>query len=37
MIAEDLYYEIIKQHPNRNYVISVFEDGENGAILEFSK
>jgi hypothetical protein len=37
MIAEDLYYEIIKKYPNRNYVISVFEDGENGAILEFSK
>ena len=37
MIAEDLYYEIVKQYPNREYVISVFEDGENGAILEFAK
>ena len=36
MIAEDLYYEIIKKYPNRDYVISVFEDGENGAILEFN-
>jgi hypothetical protein len=36
MIAEDLYFEIIKKYPNRNYVISVFEDGENGAILEFN-
>jgi hypothetical protein len=36
MIAEDLYYEIIKQYPNRDYVISVFEDDENGAILEFN-
>ena len=35
MIAEDLINTITERYPNRALVISVFEDDENGAILEW--
>jgi hypothetical protein len=35
MIAEDLINTIGARYPNRAMVIQVFEDGENGAILEW--
>lgn len=35
MIAEDLINTISARYPNRAMVIQVFEDGENGAILEW--
>jgi len=35
MMAEDLINTISVRYPNRAMVIQVFEDGENGAILEW--
>jgi hypothetical protein len=35
MIAEDLINTINDRYPGRAMVIQVFEDGENGAILEW--
>jgi len=35
-IADDLYAEIIKKHPNRKMIIEVSEDGENGAVKQFT-
>jgi len=35
MIAEDLINTINDRYPGRALVIQVFEDGENGAILEW--
>jgi hypothetical protein len=35
MIAEDLINTISDRYPGRAMVIQVFEDGENGAILEW--
>lgn len=37
MIAADLYKEISEQFPNRNVEIEVAEDGENGAIMSWTK
>ena len=34
MIAEDIIDSILKKYPNRDLIVSVFEDDENGAILE---
>jgi hypothetical protein len=36
MIATDLYKQIQSKYPNRVVVITVAEDGENGATLSFS-
>ncbi len=36
MIATDLYKQIQARYPNRRTVITVAEDGENGATLAFS-
>lgn len=35
MIAEDLAKEINKKYPNRTFSVSVAEDNENGAVLNF--
>lgn len=35
MLAEDLIRAISTNYPNRDIVVKVFEDGENGAILEY--
>lgn len=35
MIAEDLAKEINNKYPNRTFSVSVAEDNENGAILNF--
>jgi hypothetical protein len=35
MLAEDLIYEIKSKYPERVIIVKVFEDGENGAILEY--
>ena len=35
MIAEDLATEINARYPNRNMTITVSEDGENGATIDF--
>lgn len=35
MISEDLYETISSKYPNRSIKISVSEDGENGAYMEF--
>jgi len=37
MIAQDLYAQIAAKHPGRKVVITVSEDGENGATLTFSR
>jgi hypothetical protein len=37
MIAEDLYIKIADRYPNKEVWIEVSEDGENGALLKFSK
>jgi hypothetical protein len=37
MIAEDLYIKIANRYPNKEVWIEVSEDGENGALLKFSK
>ena len=36
MIAEDLIEHISEKYPKRDIVVKVFEDNENGAILEYS-
>lgn len=36
MIAEELHFEISHKYPNRAMKIEVSEDGENGAIIEYS-
>ena len=36
MIAEDLIKHISEKYPKRDIVVKVFEDNENGAILEYS-
>ena len=35
MISDYLYYEINAKHPNRNIIIEVSEDGENGSLYEY--
>lgn len=35
MIGADLYIEIIQKYPNREVIITISEDGENGAELHF--
>jgi len=35
MMAEDLATEIMNKYPNRNMVLDVSEDGENGAKIEY--
>lgn len=35
MMAEDLYSEINKKYPDREVIINVSEDGENGAEVHF--
>lgn len=37
MIAADLYAQINARYPNRKVVITVAEDGENGATLTWSR
>ena len=36
MIADDLYLQIAGKYPNRNVIISVSEDNENGAEIYYS-
>jgi hypothetical protein len=36
MIAEDLIDVIRKKYPGRDFEVRVFEDGENGAILQYT-
>ena len=36
MIADDLYIQIAKRYPNRNVVIEVSEDGENGCSISYN-
>jgi hypothetical protein len=36
MIAEDLIKHISEKYPKRDITVKVFEDNENGAILEYS-
>jgi len=36
MIADDLYDQIASRYPNRNVVIDVSEDGENGCIIHYN-
>ena len=35
MMADDLYEYISEKYPNRDVIIQVSEDGENGAIIEY--
>ena len=35
MIARDIIQVVTEKYPGRDMVVSVFEDGENGAILEY--
>lgn len=37
MISDDLYMTIIDRYPGRNVWIEVSEDGENGALTQYSK
>jgi hypothetical protein len=37
MLAEDLIEYIRTKYTNRNIIVKVFEDGENGAVLEYVK
>lgn len=37
MISDDLYEVIATRYPNRNIVISVSEDNENGAMIVYNK
>lgn len=37
MLSDDLYEHISRDYPNRDVVIKVFEDGENGSVIEFNK
>ena len=36
MIADDLYLKIAERYPNRNVVIEVSEDGENGCSISYN-
>ena len=36
MIADDLYNQIAARYPNRNVVIDVSEDGENGCVIHYN-
>ena len=36
MIADDLYIQIAERYPNRNVVIEVSEDGENGCSISYN-
>lgn len=36
MLAEELANTITEKYPNREMVIKIFEDDENGAVMEFS-
>jgi hypothetical protein len=36
MIADDLYDQIASRYPNRNVVIDVSEDGENGCVISYN-
>ena len=36
MIADDLYIQIADRYPNRNVVIEVSEDGENGCCISYN-
>jgi hypothetical protein len=37
MIAESLIGYIKDNYPNRDITVKIFEDNENGAILEYTK
>ena len=37
MISDDLYLQIQERYPGRNVEIEVSEDGENGALTQYSK
>ena len=37
MIADDLYLQIAERYPNRNVVIEVSEDGENGCSISYNR
>jgi len=36
MIADDLYLQIANRYPERNVIISVSEDGENGCTITYN-
>jgi len=36
MIADDLYIQIAERYPNRNVVVEVSEDGENGCSIGYN-
>jgi len=36
MIADDLYVQISNRYPERNVIISVSEDGENGCTITYN-
>jgi hypothetical protein len=36
MIADDLYIQIAERYPNRNVIIEVSEDGENGCTISYN-
>jgi len=36
MIADDLYIQIAERYPNRNVVVEVSEDGENGCSISYN-
>lgn len=36
MIADDLYDQIAMKYPDRNVVIEVSEDGENGCVIHYN-
>lgn len=36
MIADDLYSQIAVRYPNRNVIIDVSEDGENGCVIHYN-
>jgi hypothetical protein len=36
MIADDLYFQIADRYPGRRVIISVAEDNENGAYIEYN-
>ena len=37
MLAEDLIEYVAEKYPGRNMTVRVYEDDENGAILEYTK
>jgi len=37
MISDDLYEVIATRYPDRNIIISVSEDNENGATISYNK